>query len=478
MYLNSPPPLAYSRCISAMCDASLVESLARSHAERARSLGISESALADAPTPTVAPRREPGTCVRVLQWNVLADGMGDDGFLLADVLGEAPPGGEAGFRAALAAVQEATKAKADMQPLKEQFSTPFAIKNHAAVVDWPRRWARMQELIASAMPDVITMQELDHMGEAQEDLGRLGYECAMPGAKYTAAHRAGLDVGATDKYMAFLRDTRVAYAPNVPSTCRKLGLKTNPSADDDGSAIFWRASTMQADSIDFLPFKDPTKRHNAVVRVKLRRQSDGARLFVLCAHLSSGDKPADEALRLQEIQASPSAGPSVLAWLSQSIAEAPTVFCLDANSAPGRTDEQTVWKALHGVRGVSSVWDEYFSATGEAKLSPAPVTTNKMRGPLSGQPKKIGEHFCHVIDHIFLSSALSLTQHALAPLSYPSMAEAQGKLLPSVGMPSDHAPVIVDLSLPVQGQKSAIGWCLEGMCLPKIARAWWGRRGN
>lgn len=116
--------------------------------------------------------------------------------------------------------------------------------------------------------------------------------------------------------------------------------------------------------------------------------------------------------------------------------------------APGRSEEKTVWKQLRGIPGVGSVWDEYFTVDGATRdpSQPLPVTTNKMRGPLSDQPKKIGEHMCHVIDHVFFSCAtFMLSHHVWQPMKFPDKASAENHLLPSTTVPSDHAPVIVDL---------------------------------
>eukprot|EP00959_Pyramimonas_sp_CCMP1952_P150054 3139869-Pyramimonas_sp.AAC.1 len=70
-----------------------------------------------------------------------------------------------------------------------------------------------------------------------------------------------------------------------------------------------------------------------------------------------------------------------------------------------------------------------------------------MRGPLSGQPDKIGEHACGAIDNIVFSKHLSLAQFAWEPLKYKTHEEALEDLLPSLNVPSDHMPVIVDFEL-------------------------------
>ena len=68
-----------------------------------------------------------------------------------------------------------------------------------------------------------------------------------------------------------------------------------------------------------------------------------------------------------------------------------------------------------------------------------------MRGPLSDQPHKIGKHVCGVIDHVFFSRHFLGSRHAWLPLTYATPADARRDLLPSLSIPSDHAPVVVDL---------------------------------
>ena len=219
-------------------------------------------------------------------------------------------------------------------------------------------------------------------------------------------------------------------------------------------AIFWRASAFRACSLSFLAFND-AKRCQGVVRVKLERKEDSAPLFIICAHLAAGTKKEDEADRLLQIR-SPTIdpatgqwqGPSLLSWLRESANEAPTVFCLDANSAPTRTEPETVWMAFRQL--MPSVWDRYFDAKGKATASGAGVvvTSNKLRGPESTQLKKIGEHVCLISDYIYFSPHLSMLRHAIPPATYSSEADALRELLPSLSVPSDHMPVACDFDLP------------------------------
>ncbi|KAL1503550.1 hypothetical protein AB1Y20_012029 [Prymnesium parvum] len=408
------------------------------HDARARELGVSEEALRCIGAPRVRARE--GAALRVLQWNVLAEGLSDDGFLVRDVLDGAADG------------------------VSDQAAAERAKRNHAAVVDWTRRWARMLEFIAASQPDVIALEELDHMADAQEELRALGYECAVHGKQYRPVHEWA-DASARDpaRYVQHLRDVGVALAPKTRSNCRKLGSRTREDADDDGVALFWRSDSFDLLSLDFLA-SDDAKRDQGAVRATLRRKSDGLAFAVIAAHLSSGVE--NEAARLEELT-------RLLEWYDSGT---PTVWCADTNSAPDHEGEQTVWKALRRV--ASSVWDDFFDKEGRALKQPSPVTTNKMRGPLSAQKKKIGEHTYGAVDDIFISGGVSLRQHAWGPLTYESQEEARTHLLPSLDIPSDHAPVLVDLHLLHDGWQSrlALPKVIQGKVAPYNFESLWAEK--
>jgi len=243
-----------------------------------------------------------------------------------------------------------------------------------------------------------------------------------------------------------------------------VGAPAQRDVDDDGSAIFWRASAFEAVEIQHLVAHDTKpieSRFKGFVHVRLRRTGgpDGAEdeLSVIAGHLTSGAKDSDEALRLTDLTArtlSRSGGaafnldggaPSLLEVFAKAAAERPTVLCLDANSGPDRAASAPLaWRAMRGATA-GSCWDEFYDANGVATGRPPPVTSNKLRGPLSGQPAKIGEHVYQLCDHVLFSSQLHLTRHALAPRVYASLDDAQADLLPTLAMPSDHHPVVTDL---------------------------------
>ena len=446
---------------------------------RMRQLGVVEAQLAEVEAEgsllaaTLSPTT--GSTIRVMQWNLLADGLADDAFMVHDVLGA--HGSEVPFKRPAAGGLNAAMEEQAKQPER-------AARCLKATVDWEARFARIRAVIEQLQPDVITVQELDHMAEAEVKLRILGYSCTLGAASYVPAHAAAInqgpgargqglaaDAAAVDatragRYIEHLTKTQVAFAPKLPSKCRELAQQAGlANADDDGVAIFWRADRLTASALEFrlLTTEVGAKRQQGAVRVHLKRPSDGAQLYVITAHLASGDKSDDEAERLLQIH-----GPTLhesgtslsrgglRAWLRESATDGiATLLCLDANSSPGRAEERTVWKALRGMSGVQSVWDEHFTPSGAlqpttlpGRSSPFPVTTNKLRGPLSKQKAKVGEHAIHTIDHIFfLGDGLQSARHAWGPITFADKAQAHGKLLPSLHCPSDHLPVVVDIEL-------------------------------
>lgn len=240
--------------------------LLREHDKRARELGINEQELSRVHRAVnMTPGPTPKGSFRVLSWNLLADGLSNDGFLVRDVLRQDLPDhrsvGALQFGAMVDEVSTVKRENGDIQKLKKKYDTPRSQANHAAVMDWVRRWLQTRALIAATAPDIVALQELDHMADAEKELGELGYTCKLPAsaACYKPIHAIleGTVRRQDEAYLAHLRKTGVAFAPKTYSNCRKFGLESNrASADDDGVAIFWREDVFRATAIDFLSFDD------------------------------------------------------------------------------------------------------------------------------------------------------------------------------------------------------------------------------
>ena len=456
-----------------------IQELDAEHRRTRLAKGVAESLL----VPTLPQQPAPAGAVRVMQWNVLADGLSDDGFLVQDILeasGAEPndpsaAGRQADLRACSDAVASA-RAKGDedgLKTLQAQLGTDRQRRNHEATVAWECRWPLIKAKIAASAPHVICLQELDHLADAIVDLGALGYVCGPPGAKYVPAHTvSGCAKRSEDAYdpaafLSHLESVGLAFAPKVPSTCRELSRKRagGEAADDDGVAIFWRASLFEMERLAFLSQPDKTRSQGAVL-VKLRSTAQGTAaptsFSVLSAHLPSGASAKDMASR-HTVLSTPSCvktsateltGPSLCEWFAHAAGDAPTIWCMDSNAAPNHASGSPAWLAVmqscEAVGGVRSVWEPFFDvASGDAIEGVlAPATVNKMRGPLSGQARKIGEHHCEVIDQIFVApkACVERLDFVRPPLVYAGEDAARAELMPSLSVPSDHACVIVDVT--------------------------------
>jgi len=355
-------------------------------------------------------------------------------------------------------------------------------------------------VLAAGRPDVLVLQECDHYGSLARALAELGYASQLPGKSgaYSPAHLQGFDTSTPEgaaQLQQHVQDEGHAFSPNLGSTAMRLMLKRQglvpqltqaaadsglgdrfaggsisrrafvglpggsgpllqkaglePAAiDDDGVAIFWRTDRFRAESIQvhLLPSGD-----NIALEVGLRTLEGDRPLVVVGSHLSSGGKPADEEKRVREEVAAEGGLSAVLHTCQGGAAgEVPVIASLDANSHPQlRTPDGTtsVWQSLHAVLG-ASVWDAYFDAEGKERQPEAtPISTNKFRGPATSQARKMGDHALHLIDHIFFNPrAFELQGHVFRPVHFASPSDALPHMLPTLAMPSDHLPVVVDLT--------------------------------
>ena len=134
-----------------------------------------------------------------------------------------------------------------------------------------------------------------------------------------------------------------------------------------------------------------TEQHEDLVRLDCR--ANGMPLYVMIRFITA----EAELTRITELQtpslSTATAEASVVKWPRASMAEAPTLFCMDANWAPDRSESETIWRMLCSF--MLSVWDQYFDECSK-RLVECVVVTSKVRGSESTQLKKIGEHVCLV----------------------------------------------------------------------------------
>jgi len=271
----------------------------------------------------------------------------------------------------------------------------------------------------------------------------------------------------------------------VSEDLAKMGV--TGALDDDGVAIFWKRTRFEPTST--AAFQEISK-GCGVVRVSLLDKETKKNVVVVAAHLKSGNSEKDSRARATQVA-------RIKTWLQANnmlpnaanahanahsnnsspsdshpkTTEPCVVLCLDANASPfepsvkvpdrdskagggkERKEEAGADNTLGRLRGfgLRSCWDADLEKASKSGNPFDPVTVNKIRGPLSDQKAKVGQHSCSVIDYVMYSpQACSQVQFALEPVRVGGSkfnAKALACLIPNMEVPSDHYPVAVDLRL-------------------------------
>ena len=265
------------------------------HRELLRANKVSVSAITDVNSANAAPRiaaRSPAsTTVRILNWNLLADGLSDDGFAVRDVLAGGAPTNVEGMITELMATK---RDGGDMASLRAKHCTERSSRNLSVVIDWKTRWARMRAIIEKLQPDVMTFQELDHFADAPLTCARSATSVAC--ASLLAAkscHAAGVEASAP---LPPLSTSSTSMRPASPSHPRRTRMhpfsleRGYNDPDGDGVAIFWRVRLPCVQPV--LPRVRRRKALPGVVRVKLERRGQRAAVHHLraprCRHQEGG----------------------------------------------------------------------------------------------------------------------------------------------------------------------------------------------
>lgn len=500
--------------------------------------------------------------VRILQWNILSDGLCNDGFLSTEfqAIRESSEPNARSYSPTefISMVREAKEAdresgawnylkilrkegeelkmspqnyfdtaermkvkekmerlklkahatQSELEKLKNKFQySPDFEKISSTVLSWDARYKRIKDIILAADPDVLTFQEMDHLQQfiEDEDLNSK-YTCLIEDVCYQPAKYDTKDSNNDDlrheNYLRHVLNSRAAFAPKSYSKAssyrrsRQQDSNKVDNIDDDGVAIFWKKEKYQAVELGFLKVPESAgKRGTAVVAIALEHRERNERINVLTAHLPSGDTTKKELERLGVLcdpNGEWTARRSRLdtdsnEWREDSYGErnfdgvlsfvhhyaqrknCTTIFALDANSRPSfplvklsedKPEATNVWNEIKKI-GLECIWQqtECIQEDGRAKNQDYPylVSVNKMRGPASDQIEKIGEHKLELIDHIFTNGPRSELLNEvevngeiipMAPLRYKqTVGEAELALIPSSKMPSDHLPVLLDISL-------------------------------
>jgi exonuclease III len=347
-----------------------------------------------------------------------------------------------------------------LQELAEYYDTAENERVYEETLDWPIRWNKILDLIEKQTPDIIVLQELDHFDQALIDLKRLGY----------IANKSGNDIpympmwknveANAESYLDLLNAQSYAFMPKLLSKARKFGTKRGMvDADDDGSVVFWKEDRFNLVDIQFCQFykyESDEKDEDGAMGVILKDNITNEDIVIITSHLPSGQIRERELERMEILSDTPRG--IFRQFITDLKDRCPRmIIALDANSDPTETYEDSdqsassalvnnVWTSFRCIDGLQSVWDDYFDQNGRTiDECNRPITVNKIRGPLSNQPKKIGVHSLELIDHVFYSQ-LQFEGFVNPPIQFNSKSEALMHLIPNQSDASDHYPVITDFA--------------------------------
>ncbi|CAL1138065.1 unnamed protein product [Cladocopium goreaui] len=260
--------------------------------------------------------------IRVMQWNVLAHGLANDGFLVSQPNEE---GASILDRARSVQVlgqtmkQRAKKSgeKIRLKDLPEEMKTwdppPFDFAQRLKsnfqeilqeeqrylqeITDLPKRCAMITARVQAEQPDIITFQEYDMFETLNPLLEAAGYSAGSDQGSYQELAQRVKDLGIqlkkggggspkdfAQKYRELLEEYAakgLCVCPNFNSTARRF----NPDGFDDGVAIYWKTSTLKSREPPDVWTYDMTGDAPAI-RVKLQHNS-GSPLDVMTLHLPS-----------------------------------------------------------------------------------------------------------------------------------------------------------------------------------------------
>eukprot|EP00933_Yihiella_yeosuensis_P026965 TRINITY_DN20919_c0_g1_i2.p1 TRINITY_DN20919_c0_g1~~TRINITY_DN20919_c0_g1_i2.p1 ORF type:complete len:431 (+),score=87.21 TRINITY_DN20919_c0_g1_i2:133-1425(+) len=418
---------------------------------------------------------------KLLQWNVLADGLCMDGFATVR-----PEDDEASFADRVLSVHrlvkevknvhKGAKLSADMakavccnwadidstklnylKVLKSDWDNEMKrdLEQLADILTWENRRGTLIEIMKSSAADVIVLEELDQYEWVAAALAEQGYSsCESKPGCYTELDLKQM-ARQPDQYedrLLKLAKEGIAFVPKSASSAAKYRSKRDScDCDDDGVAIFWKTDVFECEEVKSHTY---AKKDSGAIRVKLFHKETKQAVYIVAAHLPSGK--ASEIPRhkcLAEIHEG----------LIKDIVAEKIVFAGDLNSdvfIRVSDSNDNCFSIVEGW-GFKGVW------SGDAN----PITSVvKMRGPSSDQASKWGELAFETIDHVFAASSKGISldkkfMASLRPQPLPASSEDREKIdvhiqngavdqfgnllftsmLPRKSLPSDHSPVLVDL---------------------------------
>lgn len=406
--------------------------------------------------------------VKILQYNILADGLAFDGFVCSNTL-DTKNGETHSVKQFLQTLRSSISSN-NVQHVIDLYDTPSNKDIYLKTLDLNNRWIKILKLVQDKDPDIIVFQEMDFYGIALKYLEHLGYISTSEENTDPYVELWKNKDNYVDNYVNLVKNQNYAFLPKLDSKARSFKIKRDNilSQDNDGCAIFWKKDLFGLKEIhvsQFKKYKSQKLDKDGALAVVLRDPKTQTDVVVVTSHLPSGQTRDRELERLEILDSEKGVFGLFLQDLIKKYSH--VVVALDSNSDPIETyndnsnnnnsnndnnSNTNVWTEFHKI-GFRSIWDSFYSSdknTVEKRDNnySRPITVNKIRGPLSDQPSKIGVHSHELIDHVFYKGFYfnEVDGFILEPKTFTDEEDALNNLIPNESEPSDHYPVLVNLS--------------------------------
>jgi hypothetical protein len=327
----------------------------------------------------------------------------------------------------------------------------YMIKNDAIMFDHTRRLILIKIYVLIYQPDFIVFEECDFVKDIEYILHN-NYTCGIGIENldtFKFARESIINNDDTEEIYAYLNKTNALIAPKIDSTGVKIGLKNNLPEDillDDNVVVFYNKHKFRKESINYQIIPSSITFCAKFLSIESRQEFN-----IFPVHLPSGDAKKDVLKRKEACDA-------LMHFVSIN-SECPSIIVGDFNSRPNESfddpDLRSAWNILTNEKFISC-WTNYYNDNGSFSTKYEPNTTVKCRGPLTSQPRKMGEFMKGPIDYVWLRGGRYLRlisdpciiEHQRYNDDMEYQKHIQDKLvIPSKTVPSDHYPLVVDLYL-------------------------------
>ena len=423
--------------------------------ERYKDLGVKEECIESAIVrlnnlhTMISHRNSSENGIRILQWNLLARLLADDGFLMNWVIDTTKPRERT---SELYNKIKATKIEGDefLKKLGENYKEDCEmLENDKIMFDHYRRLILIKIYITIYKPDFIVLEECDFVKDIESMLHEDNYTCGMGNISEfkLARDKQIIDPFNESDIYKYLEETCALIAPKIGSTAVKIGIKNKLPENilfDDNVVVFYDITKFNLESIKYKIIPG-----SITFCAKFINKSTDHKFNIFPVHLPSGDKTSDVIKR----QLSCEALMKFVNTVSESESESdyiPYVIVGDFNSRP---DEKKIdgimsaWEILTDNHFISC-WTDYYDYSGIRTKEHYPNTTVKCRGPLTAQTPKMGELMTGPIDYIWtygIKNIKLVSDPQLISDSDDMDVKIDEMIIPSIIEPSDHYLLAIDI---------------------------------